>query len=124
MLAPEGQAGGHGVTAEFGEQAGVMRRHAVEHVADVDAGNGARRAFDFLLVGGGEGDHRTVIAILDARGEDADHTLMPGFVEQAEAERILRVSGFRFRFAELAPASSVSACSCISFSMSRRSRLR
>ena len=80
------QAGGHGMPAELADQPRVARGHGVQRIADVQARHRARRALEAAVAGVGEGDGRAVVALLQARGEDADHALVPVRVEQAQAE--------------------------------------
>ena len=75
----------------------MTRRDRVEHVADVHAGDRARRALQRRCVRARQRDHRTMHAILDARSHQTDHTLMPGLVEQAQTERQRRIFGAHVR---------------------------
>src|SRR5690554_7786605 len=72
--------------AELADQPRIGRRHAVQRIADMQAGNGPGRALDLAVASIGKGDHRAVVALLQARGENADHSLMPLRIEQAETE--------------------------------------
>ena len=93
------QSGGHGVTTKFAQQIGVALGHCVQRVADVQTRHRARRALDFILARLGEDDHRPVQAVLDPRGEDADHPRMPVRLEQAQAHGQPGVLG-QFHFVE------------------------
>jgi hypothetical protein len=70
------------VAAEFVEQAGMVCGHGIEGVADVQARYRARRAFNLIVTRQCERNHRAVHAVFDARGENADDALVPGFIEQ------------------------------------------
>src|SRR5882672_7791656 len=51
----------------------------------MQAGNRAPRAPDLARTRGREGKGRTVVAVLDASGEDADDSLVPARIEKADA---------------------------------------
>ena len=108
-------ARGHRVAAEFLQHARLARRDGIEHVAHVHARHRARRAAQRALVGEREGDHRAPQLFLDAAGDQPDHALMPGRVEQAHARALIAPCAARAANAPR-PAPSV----CMSASISRR----
>lgn len=73
----QGEAGSGGVPAEFHQELRVALGYQVQGVAQVHAGDGAARTLDFTVVAAREGDCGAVEAVLDARGNDADNTLVP-----------------------------------------------
>ena len=73
------------MAAVFFHQAWVFRVNHGQGVADVQAGDGAGRAFEvFAVVVGGEGDGRPMGLFADSGGQDADHALVPVLVEQGQ----------------------------------------
>src|SRR6266513_4674481 len=79
------EAGRCGMSAEAQEQVRFALRDEIERVAQVQTRNRAAGAADLAGTGGSKGEGRTVMAILDAPGEDADHALVPGRVVEADA---------------------------------------
>src|SRR5512140_1381479 len=65
------------VSAEAQHEARAALRHEIERVAQVEASDGAPRSLE--LAGGALGEHHggPMEPILETRGDDADHTLMP-----------------------------------------------
>ena len=90
LRALERQARGHGVAAEAADELGMARGDGVEHVADVDAGDRARRAAQLPSPAQREGDHRPAQPVLDAARDQADDALVPARIEQAHAAALER----------------------------------
>ena len=111
------QAGRHGVAAESVDQVRMLGRDAVEGVANIDAGNGARRTAQRTVLGARERDDRPMQPVLDSSGDQSHHALMPALIEKTNPERL--------RAASLSRRSSASstASSCMRCSISRRSSL-
>ncbi len=84
----EREAGGERVAAELREQARGALGREVERVAQVEAGDRAPRALELAAGAAGEHDGRTMVAVLEPPGDDADDALMPIGVEEAERVRI------------------------------------
>src|SRR5213595_1831967 len=78
------------MTAEALDEIGVARRDRVEHVADVDARDRARRASQARPICEREGDHRAAQAILHPARDQPDHALVPALIEQAYAAALQR----------------------------------
>ena len=76
------------MAAELLDETRVARRDRVEHVANIDAGDRARRAAQRSALGARESDHRPMQPILDAPGDEPDDALMPARIEQAQPERL------------------------------------
>ena len=79
--------GGHGMPAELADQPRMLGCNRVQRITDMQPRHRTRRALEHALTGIGEGDGRAVVTLLQARGEDADHPLVPVGLEQAQAER-------------------------------------
>ena len=60
------------MSPKAGDQSGMARGHRVQDIADMNAGDGTRRAFEFTAIAIGEGDGGAVQPVLEAGGEDAD----------------------------------------------------
>ena len=75
----------------------------VQRIADVQAGNGARRPLEFPVTGVGKGDHRAVQALAHPAGDQPDNPLVPiRIIETQPPGRILgegRIGQLRFGFA-------------------------
>ena len=84
------QAGSHGMPAEFADQPRMLGCHRIQRIADMQARHRTRRTFEQAIAGIGKGNRRPVVTLLQARGEDADHPLVPIRFEQAQAERHVR----------------------------------
>ncbi|MNJ04830.1 hypothetical protein D3C73_1657730 [compost metagenome] len=61
----------------------MARCHCIQRITDVKARYRPRRALEHALTGIGEGDGRAVVTLLQARGENTDHALVPFGIEQA-----------------------------------------
>jgi hypothetical protein len=110
ILAQKTQSRGHRMSAELLDQFRMAGRDAVERVANVHAGDAARRAAQGPVLGERERDHGPMQTVLDAPGDQADDALVPGLVEQAQAEglRLRRpASRPRPRYRPLRPACAV-----------------
>jgi hypothetical protein len=71
----EGQAGGHGVAAELEEMMGACAQGRVH----VESGDGASRSLGDVPLDA-QHDGGPVIAVENARGDDADDALMPALL--------------------------------------------
>ena len=91
------QAGGHGVAAKLGNKTGVAAVDRFQQIPQVHAGNGAARALELVVAGLGKGDHRPVILLLDARGHQPHHPLMPVVLVQHQPGRQRTVADAHFR---------------------------
>src|SRR5579871_3853757 len=76
------------MAAEAAHEAGMARRDLLEHVADVDAVDRARRAAQRIALIAGEGDHRAVHPLLHPPSDQANDALVPGLVEQTKPQEI------------------------------------
>ena len=67
MRLGQAEAGGHGVTAELGDEPRMSSRHGVQGIADVQPGHRARRALEHAVATAvvGEGQRRAVILLLE-----------------------------------------------------------
>ena len=77
------------MAAETADQPRIAAGDGIQGVADVEAGDGPRRAFEFgprIIRVAGEGDDWPVQAVLDARGEHAHHPLVPTRIVQTQAD--------------------------------------
>ena len=87
----DAQASRRRVPAKFPDQRRMAFADQVQRVAQMQCGDGAPGAFQLPVVRAREGDRRAMEFILEARREDADHALVPGFVEQYQAGRFDRL---------------------------------
>ena len=86
-------AGRHRVAAETPQHPRVALAHQVERVAQVEAGDRTARALEQPVRAAREDEGRPVHAVLQARGDDADHALVELGVEQRQRRRRLAVGG-------------------------------
>src|SRR3989338_10979304 len=75
------------MAAEAAQQMRMARGDGIERIADMQSGYRPRRALDLAVANRRKRDYRAMGVFLDARGHQADHALVPGFVEQAQAAR-------------------------------------
>ncbi|MNZ19294.1 hypothetical protein D3C78_363190 [compost metagenome] len=75
------------MATKLADQLRVTRRHGIQCIANMEARHRTRRALEHAFASIGKGDGRAVITLFQARGEDADHALVPVRLEQAQAER-------------------------------------
>ena len=85
VIFTQGGSGGHGVAAKADEQTGGAFGDKVEGIAQMQAGDGAARAFDDAAFARSKGKDRAVEFVLDPRGEDADDAFVPAGVEEGNA---------------------------------------
>ena len=71
------QPGGEGMTAEADDHSRRTLGHQIQCVPQMKAGDGAPGTAKLAVSSLRKHDHRTVIAILEPRRDDADHALMP-----------------------------------------------
>ncbi len=87
----DGAARRHGVAAKAQQHARVALGHQIQRVAQVEAWDGAARAFELVLLarrGAGRKHKRGAVQfVLDARGHDADHAFMKVGVEHTNGGR-------------------------------------
>src|SRR5688572_22723508 len=81
----QGKAGGCGMTPELEDEAGVAHRDAVDGVAQMKARDRTPGPADLAVSPACEGNRRPMKPLLDAPGDNADHALVPGAVEEAQA---------------------------------------
>ena len=74
-----------GVATEADQDARFALGHQVKGIAQVQRGNRPSRTLEFAVFSACERDGRAVQLVLDARGENADHALVPGRVVDANA---------------------------------------
>ena len=79
-----GQAGSHGMATKFENQARVAGINDRQCVSNMQAGDRAARAFHFIIGGLRKGKHGAVQLILDTGRNDANHTLVPVIIKQAD----------------------------------------
>src|SRR5262249_59187537 len=65
------------------DETGMERRDRVEYVADVNAGDRARRAAQARRICSCKGDDRAAHALLHPARDEAHHALVPALIEQA-----------------------------------------
>ena len=65
----------------------MARRHRIKGIANMQSGNGTGRSFDQTIPGIGKDNCGSVVAVFDARGENSNHALVPGFVKQTQSPR-------------------------------------
>src|SRR6185312_14032558 len=83
-VALEGEAGRHGVAAEFRDELRMAHIEAREHISDVDAGRRACRAAQLPLACDRKGDHGPADVLLDAARHEPDDALMPALIEETD----------------------------------------
>ena len=84
----ERQSGRHRMPAKTHDQPGITRGNGFEHIADVNPGNGSRRAAQLHAIARRrERHHRTTHSILDATGHQSDHSLVPATHRTGTAPR-------------------------------------
>ena len=81
----ERQTGRHGVAAELADELRMPRVEIREHIADMNAWHGARRAAQLPLARDRKGDHGPADAVFDTAGDQPDDALMPALIEETDA---------------------------------------
>ncbi|MNJ50847.1 hypothetical protein D3C77_461350 [compost metagenome] len=74
------------MTAELADQLRVARRHGIQGVTNVKARHRTGRTLEHAIPRIGKGNGWPVIAFFEARGKNTDHTLVPVWLEQAQAK--------------------------------------
>src|SRR5918992_4065792 len=103
ITAGEAQTRGHRMATKLSHETGMPGRHRIEHITDMHPRHRACRSFDLLfLVAFRKGNDRPVYTLADARSQDADHALMPAFIEQAhpKGEILVVFQGERLKDSE------------------------
>src|SRR5690625_1663774 len=77
ILCLDAQAGGHGMTAKFLYQLWMTFGNKIKGIAHMHIRDRARGAFELLPVGGGKGNGRPPVLLLEAASNQADHPLVP-----------------------------------------------
>src|SRR5438094_4560456 len=76
------------MAAEARDHTGSALCHQVERIAEMESRNRAPRSLELAAAAAREHDRRSVVAVLQAGGNDSHHALMPLGMEKAQRVRV------------------------------------
>ena len=85
MLFGDAAAGSHGMPAKAAQHLGLTLGHQVERIAQMEARDRTARALEQPVGTAREDEGRPMQPVLQAAGDDADHALMEGGSNSANA---------------------------------------